>query len=88
VETRGDPRAQAQIYEVRCFRCNVSFPPDAKTCLHCGARLGLSSEVGALPRVAIPDEAGEQQVPTVARVLLWAVSAGVAILLSALQTCR
>ncbi|MBW2385920.1 MAG: hypothetical protein JRG92_19985 [Deltaproteobacteria bacterium] len=25
-------------YEVRCSRCQVSFPPDTKRCMHCGGR--------------------------------------------------
>jgi len=24
-------------YEVRCARCDVTFPPEAKRCMHCGA---------------------------------------------------
>ena len=36
-------------YEVRCHSCNVSFPPDAKVCLHCGSRLGrIPLGVGSL----------------------------------------
>lgn len=27
-------------YEIRCARCDVSFPPEARVCLHCGNRLG------------------------------------------------
>jgi len=32
--------ASANSYEIRCARCNVSFPTDAKQCLHCGGPLG------------------------------------------------
>ncbi len=27
-------------FEVRCDSCDVSFPPEKKTCFFCGARLG------------------------------------------------
>lgn len=27
-------------YEIRCNHCSVSFPPETKRCLHCGASLG------------------------------------------------
>lgn len=27
-------------YEVRCSNCDVSFPVEAKRCIHCGGRLG------------------------------------------------
>jgi len=30
--------AHASEYEVRCPRCGVSFPPETKKCVHCGAR--------------------------------------------------
>jgi hypothetical protein len=28
-----------QTFEVRCERCNVSFPVGTKTCIHCGGRI-------------------------------------------------
>lgn len=27
-------------YEVRCYACNVSFPPGTRRCIHCGAKTG------------------------------------------------
>jgi hypothetical protein len=44
------------LFEVRCHRCNVSFPIGTKVCLHCGGRTGepaapvLLSEIRALSR--------------------------------------
>lgn len=29
--------ATPETYEVRCPRCRVSFPPETRRCLHCGA---------------------------------------------------
>jgi hypothetical protein len=28
------------VYEVRCHRCDVSFPPGTRQCIHCGERIG------------------------------------------------
>jgi len=35
-----DPSTQLQSYEVRCPRCDVSFPPETRICVHCGGRVG------------------------------------------------
>lgn len=29
-------------YEVRCPRCNVTFPVETRTCIHCGGPTGAS----------------------------------------------
>ncbi len=34
-------------YEVRCPACNVSFPPEARRCLHCGGRTVRPGETGS-----------------------------------------
>ena len=38
-------------YEVRCSRCDVSFPVGQKRCIHCGGRLGSRGvkEMGFTP---------------------------------------
>ncbi len=41
--------AKAFEYEVRCPRCDVSFPPGTKKCLHCGGRTAKS--LGPGPRM-------------------------------------
>ena len=33
---------QVSEYEVRCPRCDVSFPKGTKKCMHCGGRTGPS----------------------------------------------
>ena len=33
-------RAKASAYEVRCPKCDVSFPVGTRTCVHCGGRTG------------------------------------------------
>ena len=40
------------IYEVRCERCQTSFAPETRRCLHCGGRL----KAGAALRSALPRE--------------------------------
>ena len=80
--------AQNQPYEVRCYRCQCSFAPGTKQCLHCGGPLGARPELPfARGPAGVPAEQAEVQVPSFARVVLWLLSAAVAIALSALQTC-
>jgi ribosomal protein L37E len=31
--------SKASPYEVRCFRCDVSFPVETRTCMHCGGAI-------------------------------------------------
>jgi hypothetical protein len=78
-------------YEVRCYRCRCSFAPGTPRCVHCGERIGgapvpFGVVEGASPPATADDEA-RAEVPSFARGLLWLVSAGAAVLLSALQTC-
>ena len=42
---RAPQRGKGSVYEVRCLRCDVSFPVETKTCLHCG---GPTSQAGPL----------------------------------------
>lgn len=35
-------------YEVYCYRCRVSFPAEARRCMHCGERLSASGEAPSL----------------------------------------
>lgn len=42
--------AKAYEYEVRCGRCNVSFPKGTKKCLHCGGPTGPSHGPGSSMR--------------------------------------
>ena len=46
-------------YEIRCNRCDVSFPPDAKVCLHCGGRLGGGLPIGRKAATGPPAIDGE-----------------------------
>jgi hypothetical protein len=80
--------APNQPYEVRCHRCQCSFAPGTKQCLHCGGPLGALVEFPFArgPGGAAAEEP-EVQVPSFARAVLWLLSAAVAIALSALQTC-
>lgn len=75
-------------YEVRCYRCQCSFAPGTKRCVHCGERIGgpPATLEGATAPAGADDEA-RPEVPSLARGLLWLLSAGAAVLLSALQTC-
>ena len=33
-------RGKSSPYEVRCPRCDVSFAPETRTCVHCGGPTG------------------------------------------------
>ena len=41
---RAPGRGKGSVYEVRCPRCDVSFPVETKRCFHCG---GPTAQVGA-----------------------------------------
>ena len=56
-------------YEVYCFRCRVTFPAEARTCLHCGGKLYAPGErpvasdpTSPGPPLPLPtgDESGEE----------------------------
>lgn len=52
---------QSPQYEVRCPRCDVSFPNGTKRCLHCGGRTGASSlGIARLTRSAQSDVSDAQ----------------------------
>lgn len=40
-------------FEIHCPRCKVTFPPEAKRCLHCGGKLGS-------PGLSIAGDSGPQ----------------------------
>jgi hypothetical protein len=42
--------AEVTEYEVRCPRCNVSFPVGTRTCLHCGGRTMRGEQAASLRR--------------------------------------
>lgn len=80
-------------YEVYCFHCHVTFPAEARLCLHCGGRLygfGERAAVGLDPALqgrALPIPAGHEaeQRPTLAvrrigGLAIWALVAVSAIL--------
>jgi hypothetical protein len=39
-------------YEVYCFHCRVTFPAEARRCIHCGGRLSGRGEITAPPGLA------------------------------------
>jgi hypothetical protein len=43
-------------YEVYCFRCRVTFPVEARQCLHCGGPLfGRDERASAAAAIAAPN---------------------------------
>ena len=49
------------LYEVRCHRCNVSFPPGTRVCLHCGGRTGESRAPVALTDISTFERVGNEE---------------------------
>ena len=80
-------------YEVYCFRCRVTFPVEARRCLHCGGPLAGRNErarsvsplVGAGPSATTPDGGEAEEGPLLmARrfggIAIWALVALAAVL--------
>ncbi len=94
--------ARPPVYEVRCERCQTTFPPEWKRCIHCGGPLTrgrsmVSSGVGPAPAEhgrpvelapSEPEEESEEvELQSRGRNLLWIFMAVLAALMSALRTC-
>ena len=79
-------------YEVYCFRCRVTFPVEARRCLHCGGQLsgrgeraGAASPLAPRPGAPLPgdDDAEEGPVMMARRfggIVIWAIVALAAVL--------
>jgi hypothetical protein len=49
-------------YEVRCPRCNVSFAPETRVCIHCGGRTAASGKGRRRnARMGLPDGGAQSQ---------------------------
>ncbi|MCR9095860.1 MAG: hypothetical protein NXI30_16690 [bacterium] len=53
-------RDKSSPYEVRCPRCDVSFPVETRTCIHCG---GPTSDQGAFLTMEDPAEFATSAAP-------------------------
>ena len=49
------------VYEIRCQRCDVSFPPESKVCFHCGERIRPQRQI--LTSVPALEEAFQDIIP-------------------------
>lgn len=91
----------AHVYEVRCERCQTSFAPETKRCLHCGGPLhsghivasrGAGTASGEPASGPLPDDPDEAQEELMAsgrgRGLFWLLTAALAIAGSAVRTCQ
>jgi hypothetical protein len=77
------PASESPLYEVRCESCRVSFPPEARRCIHCGGPLGVGRAMTGTGDVA-DDELPFQR----GRSVVWVVTAVVALALSMLRNCQ
>ncbi len=80
---------QEILYEVRCHQCDCSFAPGTKRCLHCGERIGRPVRVPGLELgESDADDDVEMGSPTFLRGALWAVTAVVAMIMTAIRACQ
>jgi hypothetical protein len=82
---------QTLAYEVRCLRCDCSFAPGTKRCVHCGDRIGRPIEIAGLPGLDQRDLDDESTVvgsPTFLRGAMWALTAIVAMIMTAVRACQ
>jgi hypothetical protein len=83
-------QSETTAYEVRCLRCDCSFAPGTKRCLHCGERIGRPIRIEGLTGVL--DERGDDEVevgsPTFLRGAMWALTAIVAMVMTAVRACQ
>jgi hypothetical protein len=81
-------------YEVRCPRCNTSFAPETRRCVHCGGPVGRSLALrGAASRGGGAQEAAQDEEEVQlrfapARSALWVATLLVAAVASLLRTCQ
>ena len=66
---------KGSFYEIRCQRCDVSFPPETKVCVHCGERIRPQRQVltsipaledafqGIIPAAALEDKSSSAAFP-------------------------
>jgi hypothetical protein len=76
---------------VRCEACKCSFAAGTKQCVHCGGPLGRAFDLAILRTAGRADTAGAEgdpgAAPSLGKAVLWVVSAGLAILVHALNNC-
>jgi len=87
--------SESTAYEVRCQRCNCSFAPGTKRCIHCGEpisprlRLPLGGDLhGSGP--GGPGAGGDEEIQvsaTFLRSALWVLSIAIALAMSAFRVC-
>lgn len=83
-------QAQTAAFEVRCLRCDCSFAPGTKRCLHCGERIDRPVRIEGLPGLSERDAEGETEVgsPTFLRGSMWVLTAIVAMIMTAVRACQ
>jgi uncharacterized protein with PIN domain len=82
-------RGETKPYEVRCLRCNTSFAPETRRCIHCGGPVGRRA--AAAPRGVLDEAVDEEEIQlrlAPARFALWAATLLIAVVASLLRTCQ
>ncbi|MBW2394108.1 MAG: hypothetical protein JRG95_07540 [Deltaproteobacteria bacterium] len=90
---------QSDVPEVRCERCQTSFAPETKQCVHCGGPLGRRQIFGGRKQQDDPaggemaspyeydDESEELKLQSRGRNVVWILTAVLAMGMSLLRTC-
>ncbi len=77
------------VYEVRCERCQTSFAPETRRCVHCGAPLSKRRRVVAVAEGFDPDHPPEEEelLTRGPKRAIWVVAALLTAVASMLRTC-
>jgi hypothetical protein len=55
--------ASSRVYEVRCPRCQTSFAPETRRCVHCGGPVHSGRVVASMPHGRPPSEPASGEMP-------------------------
>jgi hypothetical protein len=80
---------QSPVYEVRCERCQTSFAPETRRCIHCGGPLGRGRVFAALTPGAEGRGMEEDgaELASRGRSLVWVMTALAVMAASLVRTC-
>lgn len=92
---------ETQVYEVRCPRCQTSFAPETRRCVHCGGPVQAGQPVASMgggrppvepasgPLPEEPDDATDElSLGGRGRGALWLLTAILAVAGSLVRTCQ
>jgi ribosomal protein L37E len=81
---------EGPTYEVRCPRCDTSFAPETRRCLHCGGPVGKGRIFASLTgeeQAGRAEDAPEADLARGLRNPLWVLTVILAVAISVARTC-